>query len=144
VPTRHCIEHYNKYQGHEKASKFRSQTLLLENQIFYLNRQIKKINHEKFKVCIKIKIKIHLKWMKTTTQWCKQMPPRSQILKLHQISPDILRQTKLWTGTKNSVLHRLVTITSRLYLLILYKFSLDSKLNPYYDILEWSNHFTVL
>ena len=24
--------------------------------------------------------------MKTTTQWCKQMPPRSQILKLHQIS----------------------------------------------------------
>ena len=43
----YSIEHYNKCHGHEKASKFRSQTLLLENQIFYLNRQIKQINHER-------------------------------------------------------------------------------------------------
>jgi hypothetical protein len=97
VPTRHCIEHYNKYQGHGKASKFRSQTLLLESQIFYLNRQIKKINHENFKVCSKIKTEKHLKTKvdenhNTVAQ--TNATKKSDSKTSPNLTSDILRQTK--------------------------------------------------
>ena len=97
MPTRHSIEHYNKYQGHEKVSKFWSQTLLLENQIFYLNRQIKKINHEKFKVCIKIKIRIHLKTKvdeNNNTVVQTNATKKSNSKTSPNFTSDILRQTK--------------------------------------------------
>ena len=54
----YSIEHYNKYQGHGKASKFRSQTLLLESQIFYLNRQILK---KSITITLKSAVKSRLK-----------------------------------------------------------------------------------
>ena len=96
MPTRHSIEHYSKYQGHEKASKFWSQTLLLESQIFYLNRQIKKINHEKFKVCSKIKTKKHLKTKvdENHNTVVQTNAKKSNSKSSPNITSDILRQTK--------------------------------------------------
>lgn len=87
----YSIEHYNKYQRHENASKFRSQTLLLESQIFYLNRQIKKINHENFKVCSKIKTKVNEN-NNTVTQ--TNVTKKSNSKTSPNFTSDILRQTK--------------------------------------------------
>ena len=92
----YSIEHYNKYQGHGKASKF-SQTILLESQIFYLNRQIKKINHEKFKVCSNIKIKKHLKTKvdeNNNTVAQTNATKKSNSKTSPNFTSDILRQTK--------------------------------------------------
>jgi len=87
----YSIEHYNKYQGHGNASKFRSQTLLLESQIFYLNRQIKKINHENFKVCSKIKTKVD---ENNNTVAQTNATKKSNSKTSPNFTSDILRQTK--------------------------------------------------
>jgi hypothetical protein len=124
-PSTCSIEHYNKYQGHEKASKFRSQTLLLENQIFYLNRQIKKINHEKFKVCIKIKIKKHLLKTKVdennNTVVQANATKKSNSKTSPNFTSDILRQTNLSNRDKElcstSIIRIYTTVCTQIPLL---------------------------
>ena len=121
----YSIEHYNKYQGHEKASKFRSQTLLLENQIFYLNRQIKQINHEKFKVCIKIKIKKHLLKTKVdennNTVVQTNATKKSNSKTSPNFTSDILRQTNLSNRDKElcstSIIRIYMTVCTQIPLL---------------------------
>ncbi|VDI33955.1 Hypothetical predicted protein [Mytilus galloprovincialis] len=87
----YSIKLYNKHQGHEDPNKFTEQTARLENQIFYLNRQIRRLNTQIFRVRSTNK---PLKDPNNNSQTIKDRNKKSNLYYSPNFTRDLLRQTK--------------------------------------------------